>query len=92
MDKPVGTALVTFTASGGVPTLDQAAGLLNVPTAALDHDFGVVPIELEANVFAVAVADEHLPDTPGAADARIFSNPSISAFGADDIVGDQEER
>lgn len=82
MAGPSGTALVTFIAQSGAPTVEPAAGILDLPADALDADFGVVTVKPDEDVYAVLVGADRLPDVAGPADVRVYANPSIEALDA----------
>jgi hypothetical protein len=74
--------LMTVELEPDAADLAAAAERLGVPTAKLDAEFGVVPIDPEQNLYSVMV-DEQVTDAaarrPGVAGP--FSNPRIEPFG-----------
>ena len=80
-DTPM--ALMTVMIPGGAPGIERAAKTLGVAPGALDHRYGVVPIDPSRNLYAVQVREDALPKSP-AADGDYsgpFSNPRIEPFG-----------
>jgi hypothetical protein len=57
-------------------TLGAAAGRMGVDPAALDADFGVVPIDPDQNLYTVMVEED-----AGARGGGPYSNPRIEPFG-----------
>ena len=79
-----GWALMSVALPEGETSLAEAARLLGVSDAALDADYGLVPIDRSRNLYAVQVrAEEIAGSTLGDAARGPFSNPRIAPFSMD---------
>ena len=78
-------ALLTVELAAGGESLSAAARALNVPEAAIDPDFGLVPVDRERRLYAVQVKAEALPAASPDGDYRgPYSDPPIAPFGVED--------
>ena len=76
---------MTVELAAGGESLSAAAGALNLPEAAIDPDFGLVPVDRERRLYAVQVKAEALPAARlGDANRGPYSNPPIAPFGMDE--------
>jgi hypothetical protein len=78
--------MMTVTVPGNAPSLAEAAQLLGVAEAALDHTFGVVAVDPRHGVYTVLV-DDKVASTIAAGPAGPFSNPRIEPYGPPSVNG-----
>lgn len=69
--------LKTFKWSGVEPTIEEIANKLEIPAEYIDKDYGIVPIDLEDNLYCILVDISALPNPEN---GSTFSNPRISPF------------
>lgn len=77
-----GSDMVLMTVALSEPSLGAAAKSLGVALAALDKDFGVLPVDPDQGLYAIKVQRDAVPATaPGKPYRGPFSNPKISSYG-----------
>ena len=85
--KKADQRMVTFQWPEDIPAIESVAKKLGIPLDYIDLEYGVVPIDLEDNLFCVLVDKTGIPDEmeQGWSDeGSAFSNPKIEPFNLED--------